>query len=248
MLKLSHLSVSAGSKKIIKDFSFEFQQNKVYVIMGPNGSGKSTLAHALMASPVYSVVSPKSVRSPIVLHGEDITELDAEKRAKKGIFLSFQNPVSLSGITVFQLLQLALTGVIKPLELRSRVLKTAKKLRLSEELLRRSLNDNASGGEKKKLEVLQGAVLDKPVQIYDEVDTGVDVDALKTIASFLHANKKGKTYIVITHYNRILKYLKPDAVLVLMNGTLVTTGTAALAQQIEKNGYDFLKRGKQVSR
>ncbi len=248
MLKLSHLSVSAGSKKIIKDFSLEFKKNKVYVIMGPNGSGKSTLAHALMASPVYTITSPKSVRAPIVLHGEDITELDAEKRAKKGIFLSFQNPVSLSGITVFQLLQLALTGVMKPLELRSRVLKTAKKLNLSEELLRRSLNDNASGGEKKKLEVLQGAVLNKSVQIYDEVDTGVDVDALKTIATFLHSNKKGKTYIVITHYNRILKYLKPDEVVVLMNGSLVSTGTAALAKQIEKHGYDFLQRREKVSR
>jgi len=216
--------------------------------MGPNGSGKSTLAHALMASPVYTVTSQKSVRAPIVLDGQDVTELDAEKRAKKGIFLSFQNPVSLSGITVFQLLQLALTGIMKPLDLRSRVLKTAKKLNLSEELLRRSLNDNASGGEKKKLEVLQGAVLNKPVQIYDEVDTGVDVDALKTIATFLHANKKGKTYIVITHYNRILKYLKPDEVVILMNGSLVSTGTAALAKQIEKHGYDFLQRRKKVSR
>lgn len=247
MLKLTNISVSAGAKKIIKNLSFTFEDNKVYVIMGPNGSGKSTLAHTLMASPIYTVSGPKS--APLIaLDNENITELDAEKRAKKGIFLSFQNPVSLSGITVFQLLQLALSGIMKPLALRSQILKTAQKLHLSEDLLRRSLNDNASGGEKKKLEVLQGAVLNKSVQIYDEVDTGVDVDALKTIASFLHANKKGKTYIVITHYNRILKYLKPDVVLVLMNGSLVATGSAKLAKEIEKNGYDFLKRGKKVSR
>ncbi len=108
---------------------------------------------------------------------------------------------------------------------------------MSEELLRRSLNENASGGEKKKLEVLQAAVLDKPLQIFDEVDTGVDVDALKTIGKFLQKNKENKTYIVITHYNRILKFLKPDEVLILKDGKLVKTGTAKLAVQIERTGY-----------
>lgn len=249
MLKLTNLSVSVGEKKIIKNFSFEFKKGKVYVVMGPNGSGKSTLAYALMAHPAYevhkvvkSVRSVKSIKSkvtkPIIsLNGEDITDLDAQKRAEKGIFLSFQTPLSLSGITVFQLLQLALSGKIDPVTLRRKVLSTSKELRLSEELLRRSLNENASGGEKKKLEVLQAAVLDKPIQIFDEVDTGVDVDALKTIGKFLQKNKKNKTYIVITHYNRILKYLKPDSVLILNDGKLVKTGTAKLAELIEKKGY-----------
>jgi len=231
MLKIKNLSVSVGSKKIIKNFSYEFKKGKVYVVMGPNGSGKSTLAYALMAHPAYQT------KGTLMFNGENVTELDAQKRAENGIFLSFQNPLSLSGITVFQLLQLALSGKIDPVTLRRKVLSTAKELHLSEELLRRSLNENASGGEKKKLEVLQAAVLDKRLQIFDEVDTGVDVDALKKIGSFLHKNKKNKTYIVITHYNRLLKYLKPDTVLILNQGKLVKTGTAKLAEEIEKNGY-----------
>ncbi|QQR63480.1 Fe-S cluster assembly ATPase SufC [Candidatus Roizmanbacteria bacterium] len=231
MLRLKNLSVSVGEKKIIKNFSFDFQKGKVYVVMGPNGSGKSTLSYALMAHPTYEL------NGLISLNGENITDLDAQKRAEKGIFLSFQSPLSLSGVTVFQLLQLALSGTIDPVKLRRKVLSTAKELHLSEELLRRSLNENASGGEKKKLEVLQATILDKQVQIFDEVDTGVDVDALKTIGTFLNKNKKNKTYIIITHYNRILKYVKPDEVLVLNNGKLVRTGGASLAKQIERTGY-----------
>jgi len=243
MLRLKNLSVSVGEKKIIKNFSFDFQKGKVYVVMGPNGSGKSTLSYALMAHPAYQVhkvvrsIKSKVTQPIISLNGEDITELDAQKRAEKGIFLSFQSPLSLSGVTVFQLLQLALSGTIDPVMLRRKVLSTAKELHLSEELLRRSLNENASGGEKKKLEVLQATILDKQVQIFDEVDTGVDVDALKTIGTFLNKNKKNKTYIIITHYNRILKYVKPDEVLVLNNGKLVRTGGASLAKQIERTGY-----------
>ncbi len=231
MLSIKNLTVSVGDKKIIKNFSFEFKKGKVYVVMGPNGSGKSTLAYSLMAHPAYES------RGTVKLNGENVIELDAQKRAEKGIFLSFQNPLALSGITVFQLLQLALSGKFDPVTLRRKVLSTAKELHLTEELLRRSLNENASGGEKKKLEVLQAAILNKQVQIFDEVDTGVDVDALKTIGSFLNKNKKNKTYIIITHYNRILKYIKPDEVLILNQGRLVKTGTAALAKQIEKRGY-----------
>jgi len=243
MLSIKNLTVSVGDKAIIKNFSYDFQKGKVYAVMGPNGSGKSTLAYSLMAHPGYQIhkvvksIKSKNTKPTISLNGDDITNLDAQKRAEKGIFLSFQNPLSLSGVTVFQLLQLAKSGRIDPVKLRRQVLGTAKELKLSEELLRRSLNENASGGEKKKLEVLQAAILDKPVQIFDEVDTGVDVDALKIIGQFLQKNKKNKTYIVITHYNRILKYLKPDAVLILNEGMLVKTGTAKLAEQIESKGY-----------
>lgn len=231
MLSIKNLTVSVGDKKIINDFSFDFKKGKVYVVMGPNGSGKSTLAYSLMAHPTYEA------KGSVKLNGENISDLDAQKRAVKGIFLSFQNPLALSGITVFQLLQLALSGKSDPVILRRKVLSTAKELHLTEELLRRSLNENASGGEKKKLEVLQAAILNKQVQIFDEVDTGVDVDALKTIGSYLNKNKNNKTYIIITHYNRILKYIKPDEVLILNQGKLVKTGTAALAKQIEKRGY-----------
>lgn len=233
MLQVKNLSVSIGKKSIIKKFSYEFEQNKVYVVMGPNGSGKSTLAYSLMGHPTYEL-KPKSV---IKLNKTDLVELEADKRAAAGMFLSFQQPLSLSGVTVQQLLLTALSGKKDPLALRQETNKIAKELKIPEELLKRSLNEGASGGEKKKLEVLQGAILNKEIQIYDEVDTGVDVDALRTIATFLHKHKKGKTYIIITHYNRILKYLKPDRVLVLMNGTLVKEGTYALAKRIESKGY-----------
>lgn len=233
MLKIANLTVSVDEKPIIKNLSYEFEDDKVYVVMGPNGSGKSTLAYALMGHPTYTI----SESSSIVLNGVELKELESDKRAQSGMFLSFQQPLSLTGVTVRQLLHTALSGTQDPLTLRRRVNEISKSLKIPEELLNRSLNEGASGGEKKKLEVLQGAILNKPVQIYDEVDTGVDVDALKTIATFLKKQKKGKTYIVITHYNRILRYLKPDRVLVLAGGALVKEGTADLVRQIEKNGY-----------
>lgn len=243
MLDLKNITVSVQNKKILKEFTYSFEKNKVYVVMGPNGSGKSTLAYTLMGNPVYELTLKKK-SDGIYFDSVNLHELDVQKRAEAGIFLSFQNPLSLSGITPYQLLQLALSGKVNPLTLRKNIQKIAKQLKIPEELLSRSLNDGASSGEKKKLEVLQAAVLDKPIQIFDEVDTGVDVDALKTIATFLHKNKKGKTYIVITHYNRILKYLKPDKVLVLTDGRLIKTGDAKLAQRIEKRGYQFSSNGK----
>jgi Fe-S cluster assembly ATP-binding protein len=241
MLNVKNLTVSVAKKPIIKKFSYDFEQDKVYVVMGPNGSGKSTLAYSLMGHPGYEFENLefriKNKRPSITLNGTELIGLEADKRSEAGIFLSFQSPLSLSGVTVQQLLLTALSGKTDPLDLRNKTKKVAAELKIPEELLKRSLNEGASGGEKKKLEVLQAAVLNKQVQIYDEVDTGVDVDALRTIATFLHKHKKGKTYIIITHYNRILKYLKPDRVLVLVNGVLVTEGDYNLAKQIEQKGY-----------
>lgn len=233
MLKVKNLSVSVGKKKIIKDFSFNFVKGKIYAVMGPNGSGKSTLAFSIMAHPLYKV----NGKSKIMFNGKDILKDDASKRAKAGLFMSFQTPLPLSGITVYQLLQLALSGQRDALLIRQEIQKYAKELKISEELLSRSLNEGASGGEKKKLEVLQAAVLNKNTQIFDEIDTGVDVDALKTIANFLKKYQKDRTYILITHYNRILKYLKPDKILVLVDGKLKQTGDYKLAHKIEKRGY-----------
>ena len=206
--------------------------------MGPNGSGKSTLAYSIMGHPTYELsASKKQKKSPLVMEKTDLADLDAQKRSDAGIFLSFQSPLALSGVTIFQLLHVAMSGKKDPLKVRQDIVKFAKMLQIPEGLLSRSLNDGASGGERKKLEVLQAAVLDKQVQIFDEIDTGVDVDALKTIATFLKKNQKDKTYIIITHYNRILKYLRPDTVLVLANGQLKKTGDYKLAQKIEKSGY-----------
>lgn len=233
MLSVKNLTVFVGKKKIIKDFSFTFEKGKIYVIMGPNGSGKSTLAFSIMGHPTYKI----DPNSKIQISNKQIQKIDAQKRAKEGLFMSFQTPMSLAGVSVYQLLLLAIAGKKDPLVLRQEIQKLAKELSIPEELLSRSLNDGASGGEKKKLEVLQAAILDKPVQVFDEIDTGVDIDALKKIANFLNKHKSGKTYIIITHYNRILKYLKPDRVLILVDGKLVKVGDYKLAEEIESKGY-----------
>lgn len=235
MLHIKKLSVSIGKKKILKSISYRFEKGKIYAIMGPNGSGKSTLAYTIAGHPSYSIDSGN-----LKFEGKTMNDLAPDKRAKQGIFLSFQSPLSLSGVTVFQLLRVALGGKRDPLALKKEIEDTAKKLGIKKELLDRSLNDGASGGEKKKLEMLQASVLDPKFLIFDEIDTGVDVDALRRIAEFMQKNKKGKTYVVITHYNRILHYLNPDKVLVMMDGKIVKEGDADLAEQIEKKGYENL--------
>lgn len=237
MLTLKNLVVSIDNKQILKGIDFEFEKGKTYAVMGPNGSGKSTLAYSIMGHPAYEVREDSTVE----YNGADITEMEPDERAQEGIFLSFQTPLSLSGVKVFQLLQLALNGKKDPLTIREEAKKYAKELGISEELLNRPLNEGASGGERKKMEVLQAAVLEKQLLIFDEVDTGVDVDSLKSISKFLTKHKEDKTYIVITHYNRILHHLKPDYVLVMMNGKLVKVGGPELAKQIEDEGYKSIK-------
>lgn len=240
MLQVKKLNVSVGKTTILEDFNFNFEKGKVYAIMGPNGSGKSTLAFAISGHPSY-----KSEAGSIKFNGKNISDLSPDKRAKLGIFLSFQTPLSLSGVNVFQLLRVALAKKIDPLALKKKIEATAKKLGINQELTERSLNEGASGGEKKKLEILQAAILDAKLQIFDEIDTGVDVDALRKIAKFMTGNKNGKTYLIITHYNRILHYIKPDKVLILISGRLMKVGNAKLAEEIEKNGYERMTRIKQ---
>jgi Fe-S cluster assembly ATP-binding protein len=239
MLTLKNLTTKIGEKTILENVNFEFEKGKIYAVMGPNGSGKSTLAYTVMGHPAYQIQKSKiKHRNVIEFMGEDITELEANERAERGIFLSFQTPLALSGVKVYQLLQLALNGKKDPLTIRKEAQAYAKELHISEDLLSRSLNEGASGGERKKMEVLQAAVLDKKLLIFDEVDTGVDVDALKSISQFLNNHRQDKTYIVITHYNRILHHLKPDYVLVIAKGKLVKVGDHTLAEEIEKNGYE----------
>lgn len=238
MITLKSLSVSIEKKKILKNITYKFEPGKIYAVMGPNGSGKSTLAYAIMGHPGYTLDS----KSQILFNKEQIQDLKPEERAEKGIFLSFQTPLSLSGVKVFQLLHLAMQGKKDPLKIRQEVKAYAKELGISDELLNRSLNEGASGGEKKKMEVLQAAVLGKNFMIFDEVDTGVDVDSLKSIATFLNKHREGKTYVIITHYNRILKYLKPDKVLVIAGGELKKEGDHTLADKIERTGYTLLEQ------
>ena len=236
MLDITHLTARVQSKIILKDFSYNFKDNHTYVIMGPNGSGKSTLANCIMGHPHYEL----DKKSRIALNKKNITELSSDKKAKLGIFLSFQSPLSLQGVTVFQLLRVALAGKRDAFELKKELFREAKKLKIRADILERSLNEGSSGGERKKIEVLQAAVLQPKVAIFDEVDTGVDVDALKTISTFMKIFKKNKIIIFITHNSRILKYVSPDKVLILKEGRLVKEGGKELLSIIEEKGFENL--------
>lgn len=238
MLSIKNLSVSIEGKKILHDFSFDFLPGKTYALMGPNGSGKSTLASAVMGHPKYIL----SRSSKILIGKKNLKNLAPDERARLGVFLSFQTPMELAGVTVFELLRLALEKKITPVELHKQVALYAKELRIKDELLRRSLNAGFSGGEKKKLEALQAVLLAPRFAILDEIDTGVDVDALKTITKFLKEHlPKETTLVFITHSTRLLKAIAPDKVLVLKNGQLVKTGSAALAKRIEEKGFESIK-------
>lgn len=235
MLSIQHLSVSVEGKNILPDFSFDFLPGKIYALMGPNGSGKSTLASAIMGHPKYIL----SRASKILCGSKNLKHLSPDKRARLGIFLSFQTPMELAGVTVFELLRLALEKQIEPVKLHGLVATYAKELHIKDELLKRSLNAGFSGGEKKKLEALQAVLLAPRFAIFDEIDTGVDVDALKLIVKFLKRHlSKETTLIFITHSTRLLKVIEPNRVLVLKNGTLVKTGTQALVRQIETSGFE----------
>lgn len=234
MLILTNLSVSADQKPILDRFSFTFAPGKSYALLGPNGCGKSTLAQTLMGHPHYRVKRG----GKIVLAGKDITRLAPEKRAALGLFLAFQNPLPLSGVRIGDLLRLALEKKIDPVVLHKRIRTMAAKLHIQEELLGRSLNDGFSGGEKKKLEALQAILLAPTIAIFDEIDTGVDVDALKQIAKTLQTELPAEsTTIFITHSAKLLKYIRPDEILVMKSGKLVATGGMELAKKIETQGF-----------
>jgi len=232
MLELKNFTVRIQDKEILKDINFKFEKGKTYAIMGPNGSGKTTLALAILGYPGLDI----DEKSKIIFNGKDITQLKPEERAKKGIFLSFQNPPTLAGVNIFQLLQYAFPK-INPLILRKKTKKIAKKLSLEEEILERSFYPGLSGGEKKKVEALQALIFNPKLLILDEIDTGLDVDALRKISQTINENKKGKIIILITHYARIFRHIETDYVLVLKEGRISRFGDKTLAEKIEKEGY-----------
>lgn len=235
-LSLSHVFVSLVSgKSIISDISMRFEQGKIHVIMGPNGSGKSTLANVLMGNPEYKV------KGNIVLGKKDITTMKTSDRAQAGIFLAFQSPVAIAGVSVTNLLRAAYQE-LHPKSPLVPFLETIKKqatfLHIDPSLLTRSIHDGFSGGERKKIEVLQALVLQPKFAIFDEIDTGLDVDALKIVASGIEElRKNGTGCIIITHYQRLLRHVHPDVVTVIKHGAVIKTGDAKLAKAIERTGY-----------
>lgn len=235
MLTLQNLSASIEDKKIIDNVSFSFKPGKTYALMGPNGSGKSTLASSIMGHPNIFY----SRASKILVQKKNIKSLPPDKRAALGIFLSFQTPLEIPGVNIFDLLRIALEKKLDPVTLHKQVKSYAKELHIKDELLKRSLNVGFSGGERKKLEALQAVMLQPQFAFFDEVDTGVDVDALKTISHFLKKYlPKETTLVFITHSTRLLKYVSPDEVLVIKNGRLVKSGKASLAKMIEEKGFE----------
>ncbi len=246
MLSLQNLTVSVLDKEILHGISYDFLPATTYALLGPNGSGKSTLGNTLMGHPHYQA----SESSIVTLDNESLLSLSPDERAKRGIFLSFQNPLPLPGVSVMDLLRMALVssrsslaevGTNKKLDaltLHKKVREYAEELNIKEELLKRSLHDGFSGGEKKKIEALQAVLLKPRIAIFDEIDTGVDVDALRQITLFLKNHlPKDSTLIYITHSHKLLSILEPGHVLVMKNGSLVKTGDHALALQIEENGF-----------
>ena len=245
MLKIENLHAQVEDKVILKGINLEIKAGEVHAIMGPNGSGKSTLSSVIAGKENYEVIS-----GAIELEGEDISELAPEERAHAGIFLSFQYPVEIPGVTVTNFIKTAINESRKARGLEEMPAKDMlKKIREKSELLEidrkflsRSLNEGFSGGEKKRNEIFQMAMLAPKLAILDETDSGLDIDALRIVANGINTLKSEKNaVVVITHYQRLLAHIIPDYVHVLHDGKIVKTGDAALALQLEEKGYDWIK-------
>lgn len=241
LLKIENLETEIEGKKILKGLNLEIKKGEVHVIMGPNGAGKSTLANTIMGHPKYEITS-----GDISLEGESINELKTDERAKKGLFLSFQYPEEIPGVTVENFLRtakIAVTGKpLKILAFKKALKEKMELLEMKEEYAGRYLNLGFSGGEKKKNEILQMAILEPKLAILDETDSGLDVDAIRIVSQGVNALKNEENSIlIITHHNKILDYLKPDYVHILVDGKIVKTGDFSLAKEIEANGYEEYK-------
>lgn len=240
LLEIQDLYVNAGEKEILKGIDLEIKPGEIHVIMGPNGSGKSTTANAIFNNPEYTKTKGK-----IVFCGDDITEMKTDEIARKGIFMSFQLPEEIPGITVTNFLKSAKSNIegkpIKYFEFKKQLEGYIDELKINSKILDRSLNVGFSGGEKKKNEILQMLVLNPKLAILDETDSGLDVDAIKIVSKGIEMFKNETNgVLIITHNTKILHNLKVDKVHVLVNGKIVATGTQELASQIEEKGYsDF---------
>lgn len=241
LLKINNLKTTIDDKEILKGLNLEIGEGEIHAIMGPNGAGKSTLANILMGHPKYTISE-----GIMEFNGENINSLKADERAKRGIFLSFQYPEEIPGVTVENFLRtakVAITGEpIRILAFRKELKEMMQILEMKEEYATRYLNQGFSGGEKKKNEILQMAILKPKLAILDETDSGLDVDAVRIVSEGVKRLKTDKNSIlIITHHNKILDYLKPDFVHILVDGRIVRTGDYKLADEIEKDGYDNIK-------
>lgn len=245
MLKIENLKASVDNKSILKGLNLEVNAGEVHAIMGPNGAGKSTLANIIAGKEEYEVN-----QGAIELNGEDISELAPEERAHIGVFLSFQYPVEIPGVSVTNFIKTAINENRKAKGLEEMPAKNMLKmirekselLEIDRKFLSRSLNEGFSGGEKKRNEIFQMAMLEPKLAILDETDSGLDIDALRIVANGVNKLKsKDNAVIVITHYQRLLDYIVPDFVHVLYDGKIVKTGDASLALELEAKGYDWIK-------
>jgi Fe-S cluster assembly ATP-binding protein len=245
MLKINNLHASVEDKEILKGLNLEIRAGEVHAIMGPNGSGKSTLASVIAGKEDYEVTDGE-----IVLEGEDIGELAPEERAHKGVFLSFQYPIEIPGVTVTNFIKTAINETRKAKgleempanEMLKLIREKSEMLEIDRKFLSRSLNEGFSGGEKKRNEIFQMAMLEPKLAILDETDSGLDIDALRIVANGVNRLKsEDNAVVVITHYQRLLDYIVPDYVHVLMDGKIVKSGTKELAFELEEKGYDWIK-------